>query len=80
MGVSSEGILLSELKYDGLWLINKTFVSRDITRTYQDDAESKLIAAMQMEIAAALCFDCFDKETLSSKQNVMNSITNTRRD
>ena len=79
MGVSSEGILLVELKYDGLWLINKTF-SRDITRTHEDDAESKLIAAMQMEIAAALCFDCFDKGTLSSKQNVMNSITNTRRD
>ena len=80
MGVSSEEILLGELKYDGLWLINKTFISRDITRTHEGDAESKLIAAMQMRIAAALCLDCFDEETLSIKQNVLNSISNTRRD
>ena len=54
MGFSPEGILLGELQHNRLWLVNKTFVSRDLSRHDQDEAEKALILKLRKEIDVAL--------------------------
>ena len=54
IGFSREGILLGELQHDKLWLVNKTFVSRDLSRQHQDEEERVIIAKLRKEIDKAM--------------------------
>lgn len=45
-----DGLVLGELQYGFLWLVNKTFVSKDLLKPEQDEAEKEIIAELQQEI------------------------------
>jgi hypothetical protein len=75
IGVSVEGILLGELRYNGQWLINKTFISRDISRPDQDEVEHELINSLKKDIEKALIFNNVSAGDLKIYTNVMNALT-----
>lgn len=54
IGISGDGILLGEAKHNRQWVINKTFISRDIMRPDQDAAEKNLIDTLHNDIIEAL--------------------------
>lgn len=54
MGICRDGILLGEYKPAIKWLVNKTFICRDLYRAGQGETEKKLIIELQTEIAEAL--------------------------
>lgn len=45
-----DGLALGELQYGFLWMVNKTFVSKDLLKPEQDEAEKEIIAELQQEI------------------------------
>lgn len=53
IGVCREGVLLGDYKPEYKWLVNRTFVCRDLYNQYQDETEKELIDVMQKEIATA---------------------------
>jgi len=53
LGVSPNGFLLGEFLQEERFLINKTFVSRDLTYDEQGEAEKKLIGRLEMDIMRA---------------------------
>jgi hypothetical protein len=57
IGICRHGILLGELSHNRQWLINKTFVSRDLARPDQDEVEKKLIDSLELDILRALFTD-----------------------
>ena len=54
IGVCSEGFLLGELYHNQEWLVNRTFISRDLARPDQDKVESELIASLKRDILRAM--------------------------
>ena len=80
IGVSSEGLLLGELYQNRLWLINKTFISRDIARRDQDELESELITLLKADIESTLSLFENNSDHLRNNKNVLNAITNTVKD
>lgn len=80
IGVSSEGILLGELRHNRTWLINKTFISRDLARPDQDEIENKLIANLQKEIDKALSSTQFNEDDLTINKNVVSALTCMHKD
>lgn len=80
IGISSEGILLGELRHNRLWLINKTFISRDLSRPSQDEVENELICSLQKEIERALGSPHLYEDKIRLNRNIVNSLTNIRKD
>ena len=80
IGISSEGILLGEVRDNGSWLINKTFISRNLSRSDQDEVENKLICSLQKEIIKALTFPGLHEDRIRIDKNIVNSLTNIRKD
>ena len=76
IGVSREGILLGEAKHNREWIINKTFISRDIMRSDQDATEKKLINTLYNDIMRALIIRQNDAYKQSS--NVIAALTSLR--
>lgn len=74
IGISKEGILLGELSHNRLWLINKTFISRDISNPYQDRIESELIASLQMSLEESLGSTDFIEDDVRIHKNVVNAM------
>lgn len=56
-GVCKDGILLGDYLPEQGWLINKTFVSRNIYHSHQDETEKELIEEMQKELDEAIAAD-----------------------
>ncbi len=48
IGVCKDGLLLGEKQ--GLWMVNKTFLSRDYIRSDQDTVEKEVIEILQKEV------------------------------
>src|SRR5688500_11239008 len=47
IGICQEGLLLGIVKEDGRWLVNKTFISKDLFRPDQDESEREMIALLE---------------------------------
>ena len=80
IGISSEGILLGEFQQNNMWIVNKTFISRDITRPDQDEVESELIDTLKVELENALSAANVNEEDLDIHKNVVTAITNNCKD
>jgi hypothetical protein len=82
IGVSSEGILLGEFSHNRSWLINKTFISRDLSRPDQDEVEYKLIDSLKKEIEKALRSPSpgLYEDKIRLDKNIVNALTNIRKD
>jgi hypothetical protein len=76
IGVSGEGILLGEVKHNRQWVINKTFISRDIMRSDQDATEKELINTLNNDIIKALINRQDDAYKKSS--NIVAALTSFR--
>ncbi|MBK5270106.1 MAG: hypothetical protein JJE22_03745 [Bacteroidia bacterium] len=60
IGVSAAGLTLGEVQHGLKWLVNKTFISRDLLKPEQDEMEKEIITTLQTEI---------DKEMIAPKMN-----------
>jgi len=80
IGISSEGILLGEIRDNGSWLINKTFISRDLSRPGQDEVENELICLLQKELKKRLTFPDLFVDQIRFNRNIVNSLTHIRKD
>ncbi len=80
IGISSEGILLGEFQKNNMWIVNKTFISRDLARPDQDEVESELIDTLKVELENALSAANVNEEDLDIHKNVVTAITKNCKD
>jgi len=76
IGLSGEGILLGEVIHNRQWVINKTFISRDIMRSDQDATEKELMDTLHNDILKALVTRQDDAYKKSS--NIIAALTSVR--
>jgi hypothetical protein len=74
IGVSPQGILLGEYLQQEGFLINKTFISRDLTHDEQDEVEKKLIGELQMDLLKAMLTGTNNEKTRISA-NIVKGLT-----
>lgn len=51
-GVCKEGILLGVFKSDPMWLVHKTFISKDLKREDQDAKEREIMLDLQIDVVS----------------------------
>ena len=78
MGVTAEGILLGDYWEEHRWLINRTFVNRDLYSAYQDETEKELITEMEEEIATAVAEENH-VSTITYKADTLQAIKGNRK-
>lgn len=54
IGFCRDGIVFGEFLSDLTWFVHKTFVSRDLLRPDQDEAEKELLTAMHSEVVKGM--------------------------
>jgi len=72
--------LLGELYHNREWLVNRTFISRDLARPNQYKGESELIASLKKDILKAMLFQGFNEDDLRIRFNVVNALTVLQKD
>ena len=75
ISVCKEGLLLGELQEDRSFLVNKTFINKNLIRLDQNEAEEELIKSLQDEIETELNKVDFDKESYYYKADIIKGIT-----
>jgi len=70
-----EGLGLGELQEKGTWVVNKTFISRDLIRPDQDDIEKELITSLQTQIEKSFRITYIDDYDYRLKVDIMKGIT-----
>lgn len=74
IGVSKDGLTLGEMQHGIMWIVNKTFISKDIFRSDQDEEEKELIAAMQSNIVQLMIRNNTNETKLGFKMDVLTAI------
>lgn len=72
IGFSPEGIMLGEPRYNDLWLVNKTFVSKDLCRTDQDAEERATIARIQERLQKKMQVPAYNAVEYDQDMSVIN--------
>lgn len=74
ISVCKDGLLLGELQNNLGWLINKTFITKDLMRADQNREETSLLDSLQAQIEEALNQPEFDKNHYSYLADVFKGI------
>ena len=74
VGICKEGLLLGELQEGRLWLVYKTFITRDLMGPEQGDIEGGLINSLREDIEKELNSPEFNREAYTYKADIYKGI------
>ncbi|HLK27274.1 MAG TPA: hypothetical protein VKT28_01740 [Puia sp.] len=80
IGTSVDGFLLGDISHNGEWLMNRTFITRDMSKPDQDEIEHGLICNLKKDIEKAMIFYDARDEDIRRCTNVMNALTKPIKD
>jgi hypothetical protein len=78
IGTCKSGFMLGEIQFDGRWLVEKTFISRNESRSNQTDVAQELADHLQAEIEREINKQDFDLLHYEYKADVMKGIESSR--
>jgi len=73
LSVCNEGLLLGEMQA-AFWMVYKTFLTRELIKQDQTEAEAELMADLQADIQAELSRTNFDKDSYFYKADILKGI------
>jgi hypothetical protein len=74
LSVCKEGLMLGEIQNNGKWLVNKTFLSRDLIGIDQEEIEVDLLKSLYSQIEEELNKKDFDKNSYNYKADIIKGI------
>lgn len=78
IGICKDGFCFGEIQHDETWLVNKTFVSRDLAYDEQHLLEAAMIKRLRQDVFLKFTDRNFDEIKHQQQQDVMLSITRPR--
>jgi len=74
MGICKEGITFGEFQNEEKWLVNKTFITKNMAFAKQIKIEKGLIEELEAEVMLGSMFENFNEAEYKMKKEVLSSI------